>query len=358
MTTRGATGAVIIHEGVASFGTVAPAIMSIEALSLGDTHQADLAASQPAVFSSANDGETRPTSPNPTARSAKRSHKRFIYIVYSKRCYDEYMFKKVLVSVILVAIIVLGVMLPINLTSNTPASRPSDNNETVNTKPQLTIPGAAPIHFEHTDFAKESSIWTVVSKTRPLANMQYVPTDLKIPDVPGNEQKSVEERSVRAVIETSLQEIFKNASSNGHSLIVASGYRSYTLQQQYYQNYVRTSGEAEANKFSAKPGYSEHQTGLAVDISLASRECYLETCFGETSAGTWLRDNAHLYGFIMRYPQDKTAITGYQYEPWHFRYVGIPLAEAIHRSGKALDEIVPVLQSTHDELVKNGTISE
>ena len=268
------------------------------------------------------------------------------------------MFKKVLVSVILVAIIVLGVMLPINLTSNTPASRPSDNNETVNTKPQLTIPGATPIHFEHTDFAKESSIWTVVSKTRPLADIKYVPNDLKIPEVPGNEQKSVEERSVRAVIEAPLQELFNNASINGHDIIVASGYRSYTQQQQYYQNYVRTSGETEANKFSAKPGYSEHQTGLAVDISLASRECYLEICFGETAAGKWLRDNAHLYGFIVRYPQDKTAITGYQYEPWHFRYVGIPLANALHSSNKTLDEIVPVLQSTYDELVKSGTISE
>jgi D-alanyl-D-alanine carboxypeptidase len=72
----------------------------------------------------------------------------------------------------------------------------------------------------------------------------------------------------------------------------------------------------------------------------------------------WLRDNAHSYGFIIRYPKDKTEITGYQYEPWHLRYVGTALAGALHDSNMTLDEIVPLLQSTHDDLVKNGVISE
>ena len=270
------------------------------------------------------------------------------------------MLKKVIFALILVIIIVLGILLPINMLPEKPknSTTQGSNKDTAKPVPTLSISGAVPLPFEHLDFAEPSSLWVVVSKTRPLADAQYMPNDLVIPQVAGNDQKSEEERSVRAVMDEPLQALMQAARAKGFELMVASGYRSYSLQQQYYSNYVRTSGEAEANKFSARPGYSEHQTGLAVDLSLKSRECYLDVCFGDTPAGTWLKDNAHIYGFIVRYPADKTSVTGYQYEPWHLRYVGKPLAQALHGSGQTLDEIVPVLESTRAELVQKGTISE
>jgi len=140
------------------------------------------------------------------------------------------------------------------------------------------------------------------------------------------------------------------ASQAGHELYVASGYRSHQLQTVYYSNYVRVSGEAEANKFSARPGQSEHQTGLAFDLASTSNSCYLETCFGDSEAGKWLATHAHEYGFTLRYPADKTDITGYQYEPWHFRYVGKDLAGALHQSGLTLDEAAPYLDRLRDTL--------
>lgn len=209
------------------------------------------------------------------------------------------------------------------------------------------------------DYRLPASQWVVVSKTRPLPDAHYVPHDLRVPSrIAVNDQKSQEEQSISGMIEAPLEHMLTDATAAGLSLFIGSGYRSYELQNTYYSNYVRTSGEAEANKFSAKPGYSEHQTGLSVDISLVSRDCYLETCFGETAAGKWLAAHAHEYGFILRYPADKSDITGYLYEPWHFRYVGKDLAGALYRSKLALDEIIPQLESTRTQLIQHGKITE
>ncbi len=223
----------------------------------------------------------------------------------------------------------------------------------------LAIPGAKPIDAPVDDFRLSSSPWVVVSKTRPLPDSQYRPDDLVLPtEFATNTQKSDEERSVRQLIVSPLQNMLADARAAGFDLFVASGFRSYNLQNSYYTNYVRTSGETAANQFSARPGYSEHQTGLAVDLSLMSRECYLETCFGETAAGKWLAANAQTYGFILRYPADKTEITGYQYEPWHFRFVSPDLAKALFDSKLTLDQITPQLEKARAELVKRGSIKE
>ena len=98
------------------------------------------------------------------------------------------------------------------------------------------------------------------------------------------------------------------------------------LQVSVYNNEVKTYGQATADKQSARPGYSEHQTGLAVDLEPASRQCEVQDCFASTIEGKWLAVNAYLHGFIMRYPPGKEAVTGYKQESWHFRYIGKELA--------------------------------
>lgn len=117
----------------------------------------------------------------------------------------------------------------------------------------------------------------------------------------------------------------------GASLFVLSGFRSAQVQEGLFWSYAARSGEAAANRYSSRPGYSDHQTGLAADIGDSGYPgLTLEPAFGNTNAGQWLANNSWRFGFIMRYPYGKEHITGYQYEPWHFRYVGKELAAKIH----------------------------
>ena len=221
---------------------------------------------------------------------------------------------------------------------------------------KIIIPGANPVLARHENYLASDSLWTVVSKQHPLSDAHYRPASLTKPTVATNEQKSVDEQSLRSDIITPLTTMFTAAKAAGFDLMVASGFRSYELQQTYFSNYSAQYGEAAANTFSARPGQSEHQTGLALDISLTSRECYLDTCFGELPAGKWLAAHAYEYGFILRYPADKTEITQYQYEPWHFRYVGPELAKALHSSSLTLDEAYPYLQNAREQLMKQGIV--
>lgn len=126
------------------------------------------------------------------------------------------------------------------------------------------------------------------------------------------------------------------ASLAGFSLPLVSGYRSYNRQNTIYNNYVKNYGQASADTFSARPGHSEHQTGLAFDIGK------IDDNFGNTPAGTWLKNNAHYYGFIIRYPKGKENITGYKYEPWHIRYLGVSIATEIYNKGVTLEEYLGV----------------
>jgi D-alanyl-D-alanine carboxypeptidase len=122
------------------------------------------------------------------------------------------------------------------------------------------------------------------------------------------------------------------------SLQVISGYRSYEYQRKLFDRYVKEYGEAEASRFSARPGHSEHQTGLAFDFGGPNRSHWLKESFAKTAEGKYLAANAHRFGFILRYPKGKEAVTGYMYEPWHFRYVGVERAAKIFKSGKTMEE--------------------
>ncbi|MEH7225023.1 D-alanyl-D-alanine carboxypeptidase family protein [Bacillus sp. JJ1566] len=131
-----------------------------------------------------------------------------------------------------------------------------------------------------------------------------------------------------------------DAKKQGLTLSAFSTYRSYSYQSTLYNRYVSNYGQTAADTFSAKPGKSEHQTGLAFDIGGSNSSLWAEDDFAYTSEGKWLASNAQYYGFILRYPQGKEHITGYKYEPWHFRYVGVNLAKSITQSGLTLEEYI------------------
>ena len=124
-----------------------------------------------------------------------------------------------------------------------------------------------------------------------------------------------------------------HAASEGIVVDAGSGYRSYDAQKSLYDNYVKQDGQAKADTYSARPGFSEHQTGLAVDFAP------IEDSFASSAPYDWLVFNAHKFGFVLRYPHDKTDVTGYMYEPWHWRYIGIDDATDMKAKGvKTLEE--------------------
>lgn len=129
-----------------------------------------------------------------------------------------------------------------------------------------------------------------------------------------------------------LRRLQAGAENAGFSMPLLSGFRSFETQDKLYRRYAATDGVAAANTYSAWPGHSEHQTGLAFDVGKISNG------FGNTPAGKWLAAHAHEYGFIIRYPKGKESITGYQYEPWHIRYLGVKTATAVYESGLCLEE--------------------
>ena len=153
-----------------------------------------------------------------------------------------------------------------------------------------------------------------------------------------------------------LTDMFGAASKAGHDLMIGSAYRSATTQEALFNSYVASAGFEEANMYSAHPGHSEHQTGLAVDISTTSQQCYLSACFINTADGKWLSENAHAYGFTLRYPDGKESITGYNFEPWHYRYVGVDLATALYESDLTLDQAWPYLLEALKTLRSNGAL--
>ena len=129
------------------------------------------------------------------------------------------------------------------------------------------------------------------------------------------------------------------AKNEGFELVAFSGFRSYEYQQSLYDRYVSRDGKDAADRYSARPGYSEHQSGLAFDIGEKGNEdLWLTDAFGESAAGKWLVNNAHKYGFILRYPKGKEDITGYMYESWHFRYLEGDTATKVYKAGVTLEE--------------------
>lgn len=193
--------------------------------------------------------------------------------------------------------------------------------------------------------ANATSVEVLVNKAFSLPN-PYVPKDLVEPNVQFTFKESLEKRKMRKEAAEALEKLFEAAKKDGLPLAGVSAYRSYETQTTLYNNYVKKDGEAAANRYSAKPGQSEHQTGLAIDVSGSNGKCAATDCFGNLPEAKWLKEHVAEFGFIIRYPKGKESITGYQYEPWHIRYVGVDIAKEIDKRGITLEEylgkILPV----------------
>jgi len=198
---------------------------------------------------------------------------------------------------------------PSSTTSPTPSAMPISPLPTTSASPS---PSAPPVY----DIDAASSLYVVVNKQRPLNPITYKP---KLATVNG------------VSVAASIAEQYKAMAAGMKAaragiLILNSGYRSFESQTRIHANQVARLGLAAGEALAARPGYSEHQTGLAVDVSAKGQGCAIYTCFAKTTAGKWLAANAYQYGFILRYYNGQTAIHGYQFEPWHFRYVGVEVA--------------------------------
>lgn len=191
------------------------------------------------------------------------------------------------------------------------------------------------VQFTQEDLFYDPHIYRLVNKDHALGE-GYVPSDLVTVDVAVvNSEGS---NQLRQIASQALTNLFEAAENNGHILYADSGFRSYETQEVLYNGYVERSGQAEADRYSAQPGKSEHQTGLTMDVTADSVGRQLVQSFGETDEGIWVRENAHRYGFIVRYPEGKEEITKYMYEPWHLRFLGIALATEIYESGLTYEE--------------------
>ncbi|MDB5169350.1 MAG: hypothetical protein JWO41_706 [Candidatus Saccharibacteria bacterium] len=231
--------------------------------------------------------------------------------------------KKYLVTILIILVVLVGVILFASQKATAPSSQASQKSTTVKT-----------IRFNKSLYSTTdpASLWVVVNKPHGLSPINYAPTDLVTPNVPlrvaGNESMQL-----RAAPAAALESMFSAAKQAGLQLMVASGYRSYDYQVKLYGDYVKASGQAAADTYSARPGHSEHQTGLAVDVEPIGKNCELDQCFGDTAEGKWVATNSYRYGFIVRYTPADQAITGYEAEPWHLRYVGASLAGEMHTKG-------------------------
>ncbi|KON87550.1 peptidase M15 [Sporosarcina globispora] len=173
----------------------------------------------------------------------------------------------------------------------------------------------------------------------------YEPSKLMIPDVAFSYGKlDLEKSYMRQDAAKGLEKLFTGALNEGVELFAVSGYRSFTRQSQVFEAEVSRVGKEKAVQAVAIPGSSEHQTGLTMDISSRSANLELSEEFGETKEGKWLAENAYRYGFILRYPKGKEAITGYKYEPWHFRYVGTEAAKVIYEKKWTLEEYFDIVK--------------
>ena len=193
------------------------------------------------------------------------------------------------------------------------------------------------IQQEFLTVAEPESITVLVNKKYGFPE-GYEPKDLVYPNVPFIFNEKIEKRMMREEAAKYLEEMFDAANKQNIHLAGVSAYRSSQTQTTLFNNYVERDGIEKAKTYSAVPGTSEHQSGLAIDVSGSDGSCAADDCFANTEEAAWLEDNAHNYGYIIRFPKDKDNITGYQYEPWHIRYVGVNLATELYNKGLTLEE--------------------
>ncbi|MED2974528.1 M15 family metallopeptidase [Fictibacillus sp. B-59209] len=185
--------------------------------------------------------------------------------------------------------------------------------------------------------AHPESIPVLVNKRSKLPE-NYKPADLVYPDVPFIFSEKTEKRMMRKAAADALETMFAAAEKEGIHLTGVSAYRSHATQTTLFNNYAKRDGYEKARTYSALPGTSEHETGLAIDVAGDGGKCPAQDCFGGTQESKWLAKHVSEFGFIIRYPEGKESITGYKYEPWHIRFVGKSVAQKIMGKGETLEE--------------------
>lgn len=195
---------------------------------------------------------------------------------------------------------------------------------------ELTIPNY--------DMFKAGNVWALVSKKRPLAGEAGY-TLIDAPIEHGDADKPMK---IAVDISDELQQLVNAAEADDEPLMISSAYRSLQAQREIYDDFVAENGETVAKQYVSPVGASEHHTGLSVDFSSQSDQCRANSddCSLSQSGAAWLAANAHRYGFIQRYPAGEQSVTGVAFEPWHFRFVGKPLARAMQDSDLTFDEVV------------------
>lgn len=192
---------------------------------------------------------------------------------------------------------------------------------------ELVVPTTVTSHI----LGANSDLLNPVDKDTPLS-AKYAPTDLV--DLSG---LGFTGQWVRQAVVTDLTKLIESARSAGLKLTVISSYRSYQTQKQLFAAYAQRYGEQQANAFSARPGYSEHQLGTTIDFG-AGKQTDLSKAFASEREGVWLLENAYKFGFVLSYPQGSEESTGYIYEPWHYRYVGRDLAMSLVADGQRITD--------------------
>lgn len=201
---------------------------------------------------------------------------------------------------------------PTPSTSPTPTPEPTETEEP---EPEYNIDSA-------------DSLTVVVNKARPLAPADYVPETV------ASTVYSVNGQPLRPEANEALAQMNADVTeATGSGFVLCSGYRSYSYQGELYNGYVAGYGQEAADATSARPGHSEHQLGLAADIMGEGQGCSLGEGYSVTESGQWVNENAWRYGFILRYPEGSQPIVGYAYEPWHWRYIGVDIAQDMREQG-------------------------
>lgn len=238
-------------------------------------------------------------------------------------------------------------------TKRTPAE-PTVTGSAVTPVESVSTPTATPVRpVESSPPIPETnshSIQCLVNRDYPLSE-DFVPENLTVPDImfPFSDT-TIDKAKLTKEAAAALDALFDAAYEEENLVLYGvSGYRSYSRQYTIYATNLATGGIEQTNAVSAAPGRSEHQTGLAMDISCRSENFSLETTFADTPEGKWVAENAARFGFILRYPKGKEAITGYAYEPWHLRYVGLSLAKTLFESGMTMEEYYQVPCSMTEE---------
>lgn len=202
-----------------------------------------------------------------------------------------------------------------------------------------------------------SGLLVLVNREHRISK-KYVP-ELVLPNVAPSSPSKADAIYLRPEAAGPLEALFQAAAEAGYTLYAVSGYRSYGIQASIYNRKVEAVGEKRAQLTSAPPGASEHQLGLAMDINGETTVSLgLVEAFGESPEGVWVAENAHRFGFIIRYPKGATEITGYAYEPWHLRYVGTETAQQVYELGITYEEYHGLLQAARIESWGKGDSSQ